>query len=82
MYFYWQENEHSVKKHHHRRQASIATAAVNVFKPHPLNVTFNVKLPDAAAASLSVTLYYLPALRFVSVQTKLTDFVANGIAAR
>lgn len=78
-----QENEDSTKKHHHRRQASIATTAeVNVFKPHPLNITFKVRLSEAAGATLSVTLYYLPALRFITVQTKLTDFITNGIAAR
>lgn len=37
-----QESERPTKKHHHRRQASIAAIEVNVFKPHPLSVTFKV----------------------------------------
>lgn len=42
------------------------------------------QLPAAVknGPSLSVTLYYLPALRFVSVHTQVTDFEAEGIAAR
>lgn len=38
--------------------------------------------PASNGPSLSITLYYLPALRFVSVHTQLTDFEAEGIAAR
>lgn len=34
--------QRSKKKHHHRRQLSTVTTEVNVYKPHPLSVTFKV----------------------------------------
>lgn len=45
-------------------------------------ILFQLPAPASNGPSLSVTLYYLPALRFVSVHTQLIDFDAEGIAAR
>lgn len=42
--FIKQEGQHSSKKHHHRRQLSTAPKEINVYKPHPLSITFKVNI--------------------------------------
>lgn len=37
-----QDSSQSRKKHHHRRQVTNTTTEVDVYKPHPLSISFKV----------------------------------------
>lgn len=73
-----------VQKNRHKRRTSKALLLngkrEELFKHHPLSVTFNINTKSKEEETLSITLIYIPALGFVTVQCKL-NFDSQSVAA-
>jgi THO complex subunit 5 len=73
-----------VQKNRHKRRTSKAlllnVKREELFKHHPLSVTFNINTKSKEEETLSITLIFIPALGFVTVQCRL-NFDSQSVAA-